>query len=204
VAKISVPKHSEWKAVKKKYTVADGATKGVSVGKELDRYWAGTGTTPAEQAKLLTPLYAKLNEYLTKIDKKKVKKYAEFEKDFLKNYLGAVNFLLDDIKRYKPSRDLYQKELHKFMAAVQAFDKSKITKNDLDDFRQGPVRGLSALGSQSRGVDSSEIDKHLGTLSTGIPKIPADASKEDLAKYVDNILKIANKVADLAEAQDLL
>src|SRR5688572_817603 len=107
--KISIPKHSEWKAVKKKYGVADGATKGVSVGKELDRYWAGGGTTPAEQAKLLTPLYAKLNDYITKIDKKKVKKYADFEKDYLKNYLGAVNFLLEDIKRYKPSRDLYKK-----------------------------------------------------------------------------------------------
>lgn len=204
MAKISVPKHSEWKAVKKKYGVSDGATKGISVGKELDKYWAGGGTTPAEQTKLLTPLYSQLNNYITKIDKKKVKKYAEFEKDFLKNYLGAVNFLLDDIKRYKPSRDLYKKELHKFMAAVQAFKKDTVTKNDLDDFRQGPVRGLSALGSQVRGADSTAIDKLLGTLSTGIPKIPANASQKVLSDYVETILDIADKVADEAEKQDLL
>lgn len=202
--KISIPKHTEWKAVKKKYGVSDGATKGISVGKELDRYWAGAGTTLAEQANLLKPLYAKLDAYIKQIDKKKVKKYAEFEKDFLKNYLGAAHFLLEDIKRYKPTRDLYKKELHKFMSAVQAFDKTKVTKVDLDEFRSGPVRGLSAMGSQVRGADATEIDKLLGVLSTEIPKIPDDASRTDLSAYVDKILKTADKVADLAEDQELL
>ncbi len=49
-----IPKHSEWVALKKKYGVADGAAKGINLGKDIDAYWNSGADTPQKYKVALT------------------------------------------------------------------------------------------------------------------------------------------------------
>jgi hypothetical protein len=196
---LKLPKHAEWKKLKKDYGVADGAVKSVNVGKELDKYYAGTGTTLADQKKLLEPLGAKLNEYITKLDKKKVKKYDPFQKIFLDKYLAPVHMALEDIKRYKPNQELYTKELVKFFSVTQKLDPLVTTKDDLDKYRSGMVRGLAAMGSQVRGVDTSKIDTIVKNISDTINTMPKDISRRGIADFIETTIEDAEEIEKLAK-----
>jgi hypothetical protein len=50
-------------------------------------------------------------------------------------------------------------------------------KDELEKFKSGPVRGLTAVGKSVRGVDIREIDVSLGKINTAVqalPKAPTD------------------------------
>jgi hypothetical protein len=198
---MSIPKHSEWKALKTKYGVATGAVSGIDVGKELDLYWNSGATTPKEQLAALTALEVKLAAYISKLDKKKVKQYAPFQKEFLDKYVGEAHKQKEDAKRYNANAELYKKELIKFFTAVQALDKERTTKDDLEKFKSGPVRGLSALGKNVRGVDVTKIDEWLGTINTAVQALPNDASDAKIAVFIDATVKTAEQIKALARAQ---
>jgi hypothetical protein len=201
---VSIPKRSEWKTLKAKHQVADGAVSGINVGDALDKYWNSGATTAKEQLASLEALEIKLNNYMTKLDKKKVKlDYPGFEKEFLNKYLGEAHKLKEDAKRYNANVDLYKKELIKFFTAVQALDKKKTTKAELEKFKSGPVRGLSALGKNVRGADLTHIDSWLGTINDAIQKLPKDTTQKDIETFIDATLKTAEEIKKLAQAQHL-
>ena len=184
--------------------MADGAVSGINVGDALDKYWNSGAKTPKEQMASLEILETKLNSYITKLDKKKVKKdYDDFQKVFLNKYLGEAHKMKEDAKRYNANVDIYKKELIKFFTAVQALDKVRSTKTDLDKFRSGPVRGLTALGKSVRGADVTEIDKWLGTIDAAVLKLHADVSRTDIATFIDASIKTAEEIKKLAKAQNL-
>ncbi len=79
----------------------------------LDHYYKAPAHTLKEQTALLTELETKLHDYITKIDKKNVRKYAEFEKAFLDDYLGVAHTKKEDAKRYNADIATYQTELAK-------------------------------------------------------------------------------------------
>ncbi len=200
---MSIPKRSEWKTLKTKYGVADGAVSGINVGNELDKYWNSGAQTAKDQLAALTALELKLNTYITKLDKKKVKQYDPFQKEFLNKYLGEAHKLKEDSKRYNANVDIYKKELVKFFTSVQALDKTRTTKEDLEKFKSGPVRGLSALGKNVRGADVSQIDGWLDTINEAVQKLPKDPSRGEIETFIDATIKTAEKVKELAQAQHL-
>ena len=75
-----VPKHKDWLALKKKYSVPAGAVSSVNVGKALDVYWQAPGSTPADQLAILEPLGVKLKAYIEKLDKKQREHYMGLKK----------------------------------------------------------------------------------------------------------------------------
>src|SRR6266542_1231842 len=200
---ISIPKRSEWKTLKTKYGVATGAVSGVDVGKALDSDWNSGATTPKEQYASPEALEKVLPAYIGKLDKKKVKQYDPFQKIFLNAYLGEAHKLKEDSKRYYADAETYKKELAKFFSATHQLKKGTTTKNDLEKYKSGPLRGLSALGQSVRKVDLSEIDGWLGTINDNIQKLPATPTRQQLDDFVEVTKKTAEKVADLAQAQKL-
>lgn len=198
-----VPKHSEWKAMKKKYGVADGAVRGIDLGKELDKYWNSKASTPVQQLALLEPLEVKLKNYIEKLDKKKVKQYDAFVKAYLDGYLGEVHKLAVDNKRYRATAAIYKTELAKFFTAVQKLDKDKTTKNDIEKFKSGPVRGLSAVGSNAKGVKPQEIDGWLGTINEAVQKLPPNPSRVEIETFIEATIKTAEEIAKIAKKQGL-
>ena len=201
---MSIPKRSEWKTLKTKHQVVDGAVSGINVGDALDKYWNSGAKTAKEQLVSLEALEVKLNSYITKLDKKKVKKdYPAFQKEFLNKYLGEAHKMKEDSKRYNANVDIYKKELIKFFTAVQALDKARSTKADLDKFRSGPVRGLTALGKSVRGADVTAIDKWLGTIDAAVLKLKSDVSRQEIGSFIDATIKTAEEIKKLARAQQL-
>jgi hypothetical protein len=200
---MSIPKHSEWKTLKTKYGAATGAVSGIDVGKALDKYWNSGAKTPKEQYASLEALEKTLAAYISKLDKKKVKQYAAFQKVFLDNYVGEAHKLKEDSKRYYADAETYKKELAKFFTATQQLKKGSTTKDQLEKYKSGPVRGLSALGKSVRKVDLSDIDGWLGTINDAVQKLPATPSRSQLDDFVDTTIKTAEKVAELAKAKGL-
>src|SRR5258708_14731973 len=181
-----IPARKDWVVFKKKYGVSDAASSKIKLGEALDAYFKTPAHTLKEQTALLEALETKLNTYITTIDKKKVKKYGEFEKRYLDTSLHVAHLKKEDAKRYNASAAVYKTELSKFFTAVQALSpkmnvKGEATthlKDELEKFRSGPVRGVTAVGKSVKAVDVRPIDTLLGHIDAGVlalPKTPTDA-----------------------------
>jgi hypothetical protein len=197
-----IPARKDWVVFKKKYGVSDGASKKVKLGEVLDQYYHAPATTYKEQGALLDTLETKLHEYITTIDKKKVKKYSEFEKAYLNDYLGVAHTKKEDVKRYTATAAVYKTELTKFFTAVQALSPKMNAKgvdtahkkDELEKFKSGPVRGVSALGKSVKNVDVREIDKWLGTINTGVQALPKTPTDAEIQQFIETTLKTAEEI----------
>lgn len=205
MALIIIPTHAKWKTLKAKHEVETGAVSGIDLGKLLDAYEAKvkTGvqfaTANAEAAAELTQ---KLAAYITKLDKKKVKKdYPGFQRTFMNDYVGAAKAKADDFKRYKADAATYTKELMSFFSAVQRMPLGKTTVADLGKFKSGPLRGLSAVGSSLQGFDLTPIDTRAAKIQQVIDKMPADASTQIIDRLLAAIIKVSEEMA--AEAKKM-
>jgi hypothetical protein len=197
-----MPNHTDWKALKTKHNVPAGAVKGVNVGKLLEDYWS------AKDRKAENAAAAKLEKgmaaYISKLDKTKVTKYDKFEKTFLNEYLNEARKRNLDGKRQEATLKTAQAEIAKFFAAVQKLNPKTTTKDDLQRFRQGPMRGLSALSSRAKDVDMGRIDELLAPIDDATDDLPDAPNRKQLAAAVNSILAIAKQVAKEADAKDLV
>ena len=147
MAFVIIPTHAKWKAFKKDCGVADGAVSGIDLGKALDTYdkSAKTGIQFAiANGEAARKLEGVLANYIQKLDKKKVKEYAKFQKKFLDDYVGAAKAKADDFKRYSADAETFKKELSSFFSMVQRFPVDGTTEADLQKFKSGPLRGFRA------------------------------------------------------------
>jgi hypothetical protein len=204
-----IPLHKDWIAIKKKYGVADGAAKNIHVGKELDAYWNSGAKTPQAYNTALTKLETALNTYITSVDKKKVKQYDAFQKEFLDKFLGQAHKEKEDTKRAMADLKVYQAEIAKFMTMVQKLDANKSTKVDLDKFKSGPVRGMSAMSKGVRGLTQqqskavTEINGWLKMTEDAINNMKAP-TQTDIKEFVEATIKTAEKIHDEAKDGGLL
>ena len=80
--------------------------------------------------------------------------------------------------------------------------KKKTTKTDLDKFRSGPVRGVTAAGKTLKGgVDPSDIDRWLGTIDQAVLKMRDTTTQSEIASFIDATIKTAQEVAKVAKAK---
>lgn len=197
--KTEIPKRKAWQDLKKKYGVPDGATVGVKVGDELDLYWKSI-SSPKTIVAAAARVEEKLATYIKKIDKKKVKDYPKFEKEFLDNFLAPAHLKGVEMKRMAADKKIIQGELANFFNGVTKLDPAKSSLDDLQKFKSGPLRGLYAVGKSARGVDLRDIDKLCAPLNDGIDKLPKDISQQDLGVFVKKIFTTAKAVQ--ADAKD--
>jgi hypothetical protein len=112
----------------------------VDVGKALDTYHNGLGAGvkfAIENSKLAEALEKTLATYISKLDKKKVKKdLPKFQKVFLDHYVAAAASFKEDFKRYAADKDVYKKELTKFFTAVQSLPPDESTDTELTNSNQ--------------------------------------------------------------------
>src|SRR4029079_3670804 len=104
----------------------------------------------------------------------------------------------------------YQAEIVKFMGMVQKLSPTKATAIDLEHFKQGPSRGLSAMASKVRGMTkeqlkvANDIRDELAKVDTIVDTKPANASQKQINGYVKQIMTIANTCRKIAKAGDML
>ena len=203
---ILIPKRADWQKLKAAAGVPDGAAKGINLGDVLDKFHKAYdgAKTPADRIKVLQPLALQLADYVKKVDKKGVKDYAKFEKAFLDNYIGAAHELIEDLKRYNASADVYGKELLKLFAMATKLKKTGATLAEIQAFKSGPLRGASAVGSNAKGVDTSRIDAVLAPVNKVIDKLPAKPDQAMLDAVVRHVHLAVERVGELAKEQQIL
>lgn len=188
----SMPMHKDWKEFKKKYKVPDGVVKNVHLGKAIDAYWAN-----AKQSMKPKDIRANIAEceklekifvdYISKFPKDKVKDYNAFSKAFLDNFGNVARALKEDWKRYVADAAVYTKELLHYFSMVQKLAKGKTTIKELEQFKSGPMRGLSAVGSSLQGYDLSGINTPLGPINMTIDGYRGNATREQIDDTIDEI-----------------
>jgi hypothetical protein len=195
-----IPTKSEWTKLKTKYGVSDGVA-----GKAIDAYWSSGASTPKTYMAAYTALEKALVVYLQKVDKKKVKDYAGFEKEFLNKFVGQVHKERVDTERGMATLSTYKSEIVKFMSMVQKLDKKKSNRSDLEKFKQGPARGLSAMASRARGLDAEQV-KVLNAITAEVKDVdkvvdgmPAKPTQTEIGTYVTKILATAEKIRVIAQ-----
>ncbi len=195
-----IPTQGEWTKVKKDFGVPDGIAT-----KAIDAYWKSGASTPKTYMAAYTALEKALVTYLQKLDKKKIKDYAGFEKLFLNKFIGQVHKERVDTERGMATLTTYQSEIVKFMSMVQKLDKKKSTRSDLEKFKQGPARGLSAMASRARGLNAEQV-KVLNAITDEVKKVDkvvdgmvAKPTATQLTGYVTQILAIAEKIRVVAK-----
>lgn len=193
----------EWLALKKKYKVPDGAVSGVQIAKGIEEYWAKSQQSMQRAAllnniTLLDKLEKTFATYISKFPKDKIKDYPKFQKEFLDNYVNMARALKEDFKRYAADGATYTKELISFFSMVQKLEIDKSTKTDLEAFKSGPMRGLSAVGSSLKGFDLSKIDSECAPINTAIDKL-GDADRNKLNSVIKDIFKAAKNIQKAAK-----
>jgi hypothetical protein len=199
-----VPPVSKWTTLIAKHKAPDTAG-GVTVSKALAAYWNSGASTPKTYMAAYMALETALGKYIGKVDKKKVKDYEAFEKSFLNDFIGQVHKDRTDTERGMATLSTYKAEIVKFMTMVQKLDKKKSTRTDLEKFKQGPARGLSAMASRARGLKPEEIQvlnaitNEVKKVDTVVDTMPATPTQTQLTGYVTSILTIAEDIRVLAK-----
>ena len=204
-----IPTHTKWKEFKKKWGVPDGAVSGINVGKALDAFHskekAGTSRTTLQgNLAACQELEKVLSNFISKLDKKKIKEYEKFKKAFLDGYAGIVHAKAEDYKRYSADAETYGKEILALCNAATKLKKEGTTLKELQDFRSGPVRGALAVGTGTTGVDTSQIKPLLSTIDNTInSKLTAETPQNMIDTFVASVHAAIEKVHSLAGAQGI-
>lgn len=78
--------HSDWKALKKKYDVPNGAVKGVEMGKAIDAYWDGLSTRAKLNVDLAEKTEAIYADYISQFSKAAAKLDRKKDKDKISRF----------------------------------------------------------------------------------------------------------------------
>jgi inhibitor of KinA sporulation pathway (predicted exonuclease) len=198
-----IPGRGWWVKKKKEYNVPDGAVRGINIGELLEKY--SNGKTIPERAASAAKLEKAAAAYITKIDKKKVKNFAAFEKVFLDEIVHPAHAQVQRSKLAADGKALYQVTLQKWFAAVQALDPAKAKAIDLQAFVKYS-RGVSSAGLRTNGaVDTKAINdimKNIDELNDNTDY--KNLTPDDAAVFIGVVKKVANGVRVAAKKQDLV
>ncbi len=201
---MAIPTVKEWTTARTKYGAPDTAG-GVTVSKAFAAYWASGANTPKKYMVAYVALENALAKYIPKVDKKKIKDYAGFEKAFLDGFIGKVHKERVDTERGMANLNTYKAEVVKYMTMVQKLDKTKTLAIDLERFKQGPVRGLSAMASRAAGLTTEQaavlkkIDLELKKVDYLVDHMGATPTRTQLSGWVTDIIKNAKVIAKIAK-----
>jgi hypothetical protein len=209
---MSIPSRTQWRTAKTKYTVPDGAVKGIDLGKELDKVSKAANGGVKGQAAYVAALKAYLpiaSKYITTLGKDakakaKVSKWAEFEKHFLDEYLQPAHQTIENVALAADGKKFYKAQLQKWFQAVQKLDPKKSTYTDCEIFTR-QTRNLDSAALRTKGaVDRAEVAPMSGKIDTAFNKMNSKtAGPNEIGTFVKKARAAATEVANWAKAKDL-
>lgn len=182
---VSVPTHSAWKKFKDTFGIPKNAVGSVNVGKELDKYHNGLSRDFKKNAVNAGRLSDKLSVYVKKISKKSIKKqdHTKFKSAFTTKYLLMADRAEEEMKAMGGELDAYAGRLRLMNQAAKKL-KSGCTLSDLQQFRQGPLRGQLAAATQVKKFDPKAVVKLWKPVDAAINKLTVDTKQTTLDKVV--------------------
>lgn len=197
-----MPRHSEWKKLKKEYGIGAGAVSGVNIGKALDTYNTRKCKKPSEHLAMANDLFGVLDKYLKGLKEKQVAKgrFAEFKKVFMKDYLANISGEIKDLQAMSGSVDGFLDKISKLSVGTLKLGTNP-DLTTLQKYRQGPVRGLLTMIDLVKQLDTklvADLRKLWGDMDGIINKLGADTPQATL----DKVAKLA--AVTLKKTQELL
>ncbi len=185
---VSVPTHNEWKKFKDIFGIPKNAVGGVNVGKELDKYHSGLSRDFKKNAANAGRLSGKLSAYIKKIPKKSIGKqdYTKFKSAFTTKYLLMANRSEEEMNAMGGELAAYAGRVRLMNQAAKRL-KPGCKLTDLQQFRQGPLRGQLAAATQVKKFDPKDVVKLWKPVDDIINKLAVDTSQETLDKVVKYI-----------------
>lgn len=120
------------------------------------------------------------------------------------DYLGCVHAMAVDFKRYQTDVHTYVEELRKFFAALTKLEADKATLSTLQEFNQGPLRGLSAMGKNLSGYELSDIDGLCGKMAQAIGKMSPATPQSTINKFIELAAETGQAIHGLAHKKGIL
>lgn len=182
---VSIPTHTQWKKFKDTFGIPKNAVGSVNVGKELDKYHNGLSRDFKKNAANAGRLADKLSVYIKKISKNSIKKkdYTKFKSAFTTKYLLMANRSEEEMKAMAGELDAYAGRVRLMNQAAKKL-KPGCTLTDLQQFRQGPLRGQLAAATQVKNFDPKDVVKLWKTVDNVINKLSSNTSQATLDKIV--------------------
>ena len=182
---VSIPTHTQWKKFKDTFGIPKNAVGSVNVGKELDKYHNGLSRDFKKNAANPGRLADKLSVYIKKISKSSIKKkdYTKFKSAFKTKYLLMANRSEEEMKAMAGELDAYAGRVRLMNQAAKKL-KPGCTLTDLQQFRQGPLRGQLAAATQVKNFDPKDVIRLWKTVDNVINKLSSNTSQATLDKIV--------------------
>ncbi len=192
---VSVPTHSQWKKFKDTFGIPKNTVGSVNVGKELDKYHNGLSRDFKKNAANAGRLSDKLSAYIKKIPKKSIKNqdYTKFQSVFTTKYLLMANRSEEEMKAMGGELDAYAGRV-RLMNQVAKKLKPGCALTDLQQFRQGPLRGQLAAATQVKKFDPKDVVKLWKPVDDIINKLAGDTDQTTLDKVV-RLIEVTEKRA---------
>lgn len=200
----SMPKHNEWKALKKKHKIPDKSVKGIHIGKVLDTYWANLAT-PKKNYDASIEVEKQMVAYIEKYAQgHKDKKYKPFIDDFMKSMLGECKKVQKEMKQMAGGIAVYYQTALELASATQQLKTKGTTKADLEKYKSGPLRKLGAVGSKTGGIDITKINAVCGEINRLIDKeFKEDTDPDMFSAFVDRLIKAAELIVKECKRQEM-
>jgi hypothetical protein len=199
----SIPDHGDWKKLKKKYGVKDGAAKGVDMGKALDTYYKGLmGMKPDEKLQRLEALEPTLLKYFKNFDDDKADDPDGFRKAFQDQFLASCQVIRQELSMMNGSQEGYVLAIQKLSVAAMNLSLDASTKQDLERFNTRHLRRLGTLGGKVQGLDTTDIQRLLDACQDSIEK-HAGISQPVRDKLVKLLQKSVAQLAKICRDQGL-
>ena len=159
---VQVPTRNDWKNMKTKHKIGDGAVAGVNLGKSLDDFHTrlkpgllGARANVETGKELLKTTMI----YLQKLTAKKsaVKDWSVFQRDFSTRFVEAARAVADHNEALANECELFGKQVTLFRSAVAKL-KDDATVEQLTAFRDGPLHDLlAAAGHVRQAFNANEL-----------------------------------------------
>ncbi|UPH72476.1 hypothetical protein LGT41_0006580 [Abyssibius alkaniclasticus] len=180
---VSIPTHAQWKKFKTTHGVGANAVSSVNVGKSLDAFHKVYGRDFAKNAAAAAECYKALATYLAKFPDKSAKDAKKFKSEFEKTYVNMASAAKEEFSAMAGEVKAFAGRVAQLLAAAGKL-KAGGPLNDLQLFRQGPVRGMLAAATQVKTYDPKDFVKLWKHIDDTINKLDAKHSQDILDKVV--------------------
>ncbi|MBV8650779.1 MAG: hypothetical protein JO255_04880, partial [Alphaproteobacteria bacterium] len=161
------------------------AVSGIDLGKALDTYHNGLSHNLKQNAANAKKLEGTLAKYLKGIKESQVEKgkFSNFKSEFTSHYVKMATDAAEEFTAMSGDLAAYTERL-KLVLGDGLKLKAGVTLQELQAFRQGPIRGLLALGPKVRGFDPKDITQLWKPIDDVINKLGANNDQQTLDKVV--------------------
>lgn len=198
----SIPTHAQWKTFKKNHGVGSNAVGSVNVGKALDAFHKVYGRDMTANAKAADACAKELTAYLNKFPDKAAKDPKKFKSEFDKIYVKPALTAKEEFQTMAGEKDAFAGRVVKLLD-ISGKLKPGVDLGTLQQYRQGPVRGMLASATAVKKYDPKDFVTLWKPIDDTINNLNATHDQATLDKVVKLCHVTAKKTLEIGKKDAL-